>query len=77
MATSMPKPDWWTTEDLAPPVRAVEDAVPIQPTKDRAAHARQVLLMPRGFWRGANVWLVIRTYEDGRQTAAESWRMMK
>jgi hypothetical protein len=68
--------EWWGTSDLAPPVRSVEREVQIEPNAERAAHVRQVLLMPRGFWRGASLWLVIRTYEDdGRWTAEESWRM--
>jgi hypothetical protein len=65
---------WRTKEDLAPPLRAVERAMPVAMTPARAAHVRQAVLLPRGFWRGASIWLVIRTYEDGRQTAEESWR---
>lgn len=68
---------WWTDEDLAPPLRAIERGVQIEATPERAAHVRQTLLLRSRFWRGAALWLVIRTYEDGIQTAQEAWRTQR
>ncbi len=73
--------EWWTAEDLHPPIRTIEAEVQVEPgelRKDgsvRPAHVRQLLMLPRGFWRRASMFLVIRTYEDGSQTTGEEWRI--
>jgi hypothetical protein len=71
--------EWWTVEDDAPPVRALEAPRQMEcgsvrvDGSIRAAHAKQALVLPRGFWKGAAHVLIARFYEDGTWSLDDVW----